>query len=37
LNFITDPWFYVWAIPAVIITGISKTASAQASVAWRCR
>jgi len=25
LNFITDPWFYVWAIPAVIITGISKT------------
>ncbi len=25
MNFITDPWFYVWAIPAVIITGISKT------------
>jgi len=23
--FITDPWFYAWAIPAVIITGISKT------------
>ena len=22
---ITDPWFYAWAIPAVIITGISKT------------
>ena len=25
MTFITDPWFYVWAIPAVIITGISKT------------
>jgi len=25
VNFITDPWFYAWAIPAVIITGISKT------------
>ena len=25
MNFITDPWFYAWAIPAVIITGISKT------------
>ena len=23
--FITDPWFYAWAIPAVLITGISKT------------
>ena len=25
MTFITDPWFYAWAIPAVIITGISKT------------
>lgn len=25
MSFIGDPWFYVWAIPAVIITGISKT------------
>jgi uncharacterized protein len=25
MTFITDPWFYVWAIPAVLITGISKT------------
>ena len=25
MNFITDLWFYAWAIPAVIITGISKT------------
>lgn len=25
MGFITDPWFYVWAIPAVLITGISKT------------
>ena len=25
MAFITDPWFYVWAIPAVLITGISKT------------
>ena len=33
LNFITDPWFYAWAIPAVIITGISKTGPARASAA----
>lgn len=25
MTFSTDPWFYAWAIPAVIITGISKT------------
>jgi uncharacterized protein len=25
VTFIADPWFYAWAIPAVIITGISKT------------
>lgn len=25
MTFITDPWFYAWAIPAVLITGISKT------------
>ncbi len=25
MNFITDPWFYAWAIPAVLITGVSKT------------
>ncbi|TAG06094.1 MAG: sulfite exporter TauE/SafE family protein [Betaproteobacteria bacterium] len=25
MNFITDPWFYALAIPAVLITGISKT------------
>ena len=25
MTFITDPWFYAWAVPAVIITGISKT------------
>ena len=23
--FITDPWFYALAVPAVLITGISKT------------
>ena len=25
MHFITDPWFYAFAIPAVLITGISKT------------
>ena len=38
LNFITDPWFYVWASPRSSLPASRKRASAhRASVAWRCR
>jgi uncharacterized protein len=30
--FITDPWFYALAVPAVLITGISKTGLSTALV-----